>query len=92
MIDTHGTACNNIDDLFEIEQPIRETFRPDFKVYTQGQPMVSVKVDIVDIVDMAQHLPLDTRPKPYPIPTELTNTIIDTSKEIQTTEAAAKLC
>ena len=42
MINTRGAACKKIDDLPEVEEPIQEIFRPDFTVYTQGQPSVSV--------------------------------------------------
>ena len=42
MINTAGATHKKIDDLSEVEEPIQETFRPDFTVYTQGQPSVSV--------------------------------------------------
>ena len=42
MIDTRGTACENIDDLHEKEESVRDIFKPDFTVYTQGQQNVSM--------------------------------------------------
>ena len=42
MINTSEAACKKIDDLSEVEEPIKETFRPDFTVYIQGQQSVSV--------------------------------------------------
>ena len=51
MINTNTckAACEKIDDLPEIEEPITVTFRPDFTVYIQGQPSISVKGDIADV-------------------------------------------
>lgn len=42
MIDTRKTDPKNFDDLIEKEETIRENFKPDFTVYTQSKPSVSM--------------------------------------------------
>ena len=103
MINTCEATCKKIDDLSEVEEPIKETFRPDFTVYIQGQQSVSVQGNIADKSiqkesletqgqPAAQHMPFDTMPIPQPIPAQLTDPALDMPKETQTTEAATKLC
>ena len=51
MIDTRGTTCQNIEDLSEKEESIREIFKPDFTVYTQGQQSVQTFTIYVGTTD-----------------------------------------
>ena len=93
MIDTCGTACENIDDLHEKEESVREIFKPDFTVYTQGQQIVSMQVGKTDKQiqksSIKTHEQLVAKPlkpmfMPFAVPTQLAHTIIGMPKDIQT--------